>query len=135
MNAMNAMNATNATNSRPEDPEALRSPKTHSCLIQAGHYPHGGGAPGEALWTYQLAHMIAARLHAAGVACAVVGDFFGQAPPGACARDYDLFLALHYDAAIYAVCGERNSGCFADRATDETRPDAADRCIRIWEAI
>src|SRR6266542_4690781 len=125
----------NAITKGPEIARTPQGPKTHACLIQAGHYPHGGGAPGEALWAYQLAQMVAARLQAAGVACTVVGDFLGQAAPSACAGDYDLFLALHYDAAIYAPRGERNSGCFADRATDETRPAAADRFIRIWEAI
>lgn len=102
-------------------------------LIQAGHYPNAGGAPGEAAWTYQLAQMLAARLQAAGVACTVVGDFYGKAPPPACAQDWDLFLALHYDAAIYAARGERNSGCFADRGIAETRPAQADRFIGIWE--
>ena len=104
-------------------------------LIQAGHYPNGGGAPGEAAWTHDLAQRIGRRLEPAGVQVTLIGDFYGQPAPTACAQDYDLFLALHYDAAIYAARGETNSGCFADRGAGDPVGAASDRFIAIWESI
>lgn len=100
-------------------------------ILQAGHYPAGGGAPGEALWTFDLAQRIKNQLMSEGIEVRVIGDFFQQPAPPALAEDAALFVALHYDGAIYGQ--GNNSGCFADRARDETRPQAADDFILLWE--
>lgn len=104
-------------------------------LLQAGHsssfppyQPNGGGAPGEAAWATDLARRIAARLSTRGVEVTLVGHWFGYPAPPEAARDYGLFLALHYDAAIYA----ENTGCFAGRATLDPCAAAADQFIGIW---
>lgn len=100
-------------------------------LLQAGHHPSGGGAPGESSWCFHLAHRIAAKLEAAGVECAVVGDWLNKPPPPQTREDWDLFLALHYDAAIYG--DGKNTGCFADRATGDPMAGESDRFIALWE--
>jgi len=102
-------------------------------LVQAGHYPAGGGAPGEAAWTWKLAGLLRTRLEAAGVACVVVGDWFNQPAPAAVRQDYALYVALHYDAAVYGP--GQNTGCFADRARYDPQAAASDRAIRAWEAV
>ena len=99
-------------------------------LIQAGHHPTGGGAPGEAAWSFDLASRIAARLDSQGVEVAVIGDFFNMLPPPQCAEDWDLFVSLHYDADIYP----NRTGCFADRATNDPMGAESDRAIALWEA-
>lgn len=99
-------------------------------LLQAGHYPSGGGAPGEAAWAFDLAHRIASRLEAQGVEVAVIGDFLNQPAPPQCAEDWALFVALHYDADIYP----NRTGCFADRALNDPMGAESDRAIAAWEA-
>ena len=106
-----------------------------SVLIQAGHYPSGGGAPGEAAWCYDLAHRIAARLELAGVTVAVIGDFLNKPVPPQMYQDWDLFLALHYDAPILRNGVWDTSGCFADRAPLDPSGAAADRFIALWEPL
>ncbi|MGH2353938.1 MAG: hypothetical protein ACRDI2_07010 [Chloroflexota bacterium] len=108
-----------------------------SVLIQAGHAPDAGGAPGEARWTARLAERIAARLRAAGVDVTIVGDWFNRQPPAEALRDYELFVSLHYDAAIYAARGDPrgNTGCFADRAAADPVGELSDRAIQAWEAV
>lgn len=103
-------------------------------LLQAGHYPDGGGAPGEAAWTYRLALGIAEWLTAAGIDTVIVGDWYGKTPPPATRETWDLFVSLHYDAAIYADRGERNSGCFADRAALDPVAAQSDRFVALWES-
>jgi hypothetical protein len=113
-------------------------------VLQAGHSatfaPYrsgGGGAPGEAAWTADLALRIASRLGNAGVTVDVVGSWLsGQtvyAPPDAMKRDADLFVPLHYDSDTYAV----RTGAFADRYEYDT-PQTAVRSLRAlaaWEAV
>jgi hypothetical protein len=110
-------------------------------LIQAGHsaqFPPyrtgGGGAPGEAAWATDLAAMLAGRLRAAGVEVVCVGAWLvngavGSAPALVTDKDYDLFLSLHYDAAVYA----QNTGCIVARAANDPVGSLADRFITIWK--
>lgn len=105
-------------------------------ILQAGHFPQAGGAPGEAVWTYELARRIADRLERKGIATGIIGDFYSRQAPAAVWQDWDLFLALHYDAAIYAARGEANSGCFADRSGNPRHQTVdADRFIALWEHL
>lgn len=111
-------------------------------LIQAGHsanYPPnragGGGAPGEADWTTDLAWRIAERLEEVGVETVIVGAWLINgvvvAAPPQVAEDYHLFLSLHYDAAVYGA--GRNTGAFCDRARLDPLGVFADEAIRKWE--
>lgn len=111
-------------------------------LLQCGHnaaFPpfraNGGGAPGEAVWTGDVAVRLANRLRVAGVQVDIVGSWLSGGtlypPPDEASRDYDLFVALHYDADVYAV----RSGCFAGRATLDPLGAEADRAIVCWEAV
>jgi hypothetical protein len=107
-------------------------------LIQAGHNcpgGGGGGAPGEADWALDLSGRLRRRLVAAGVAADVVGAWLCNGvvrkPPPQCSQDWELFVALHYDAAIYGP--GNNTGCFADRARNDPMGAASDRAIAIWE--
>src|SRR5919197_3697785 len=104
-------------------------------LIQAGHSPNAGGAPGEAQWTMQAAQRIAGRLRDASVRTTVVGDWFHGQPPVEAFQDYDLLVSLQYDAAIYAreECG--NSGCFSDRAANDPVGGRSDLAIAEWEKV
>jgi N-acetylmuramoyl-L-alanine amidase len=114
---------------------------TDRVLLQAGHsaqFPPyrtgGGGAPGEAAWATDLAAMLAGRLRAAGVEVVCVGAWLvngvvGSAPASVTDEDYDLFLSLHYDAAIYA----ENTGCIVARAANDPVGSLADRFITIWQ--
>lgn len=111
-------------------------------LIQAGHHPDGGGAPGEAAWTFKLASLLATRLAVDGIQSTIVGDWYQKTPPPNVGEDYDLFVSLHYDAAIYSgkigsvgYTPSRNTGCFADRAAADPMWQASDRAIRAWEAV
>lgn len=109
-------------------------------LLQAGHsaqFPPyrtgGGGAPGEAAWATDLAAMLAGRLRAAGVEVVCVGAWLnngtvGPAPKEAL-QDADIFISLHYDAAIYA----QNTGCIVARAANDPVGALADRFITIWK--
>ena len=98
-------------------------------LIQAGHYPSAGGAPGEAQWAHDLSQRVASRLEAQGVWVGVIGDFFNKPPPPQCFESWDLFVANHYDADIYAD----RTGCFADRAVSDPVGAESDRAIQSWE--
>jgi hypothetical protein len=114
---------------------------TDRVLIQAGHsaqFPPyrtgGGGAPGEAAWATDLAAVLTGRLRAAGVEVVCVGAWLVngavvQAPALVTDKDYDLFLSLHYDAAIYA----QNTGCIVARAANDPAGSLADRFIAIWK--
>ncbi len=108
-----------------------------SVLIQAGHAPNNGGAPGEAQWTARLAELLAARLRGAGVEVTVVGDWFNRQPPPEAGRHYSLFVSLHYDAAVYGARGDGrgNTGCFADRAISDPVASLSDQAIREWERV
>jgi hypothetical protein len=119
----------------------LATQATDRVLVQAGHsaqFPPyrtgGGGAPGEAAWATDLAAMLAGRLRAAGVEVVLVGAWLvngvvGPAPALVTDEDYDLFLSLHYDAAIYA----ENTGCIVARAANDPVGSLADRFIAIWK--
>jgi hypothetical protein len=110
-------------------------------LLQAGHsaqFPPyrtgGGGAPGEAAWATDLAAVLAGRLRAAGVEVVCVGAWLVNgklvaAPSTVIDEDYDLFLSLHYDAAIYA----ENTGCIVARAANDPVGSLADHFITIWK--
>jgi hypothetical protein len=108
-----------------------------SVLIQAGHAPNNGGAPGEAQWAARLAGKLGARLRAAGVEVTVVGDWFNRPAPPEAGRHYNLFISLHYDAAVYGARGDGrgNSGCFADRAVNDPVASLSDQAIREWERV
>jgi hypothetical protein len=108
-----------------------------SVLIQAGHAPNNGGAPGEAQWAARLAEKIADRLSAAGVEVTIVGDWFNRTPPAEAGRHYNLFVSLHYDAAVYGARGDGrgNTGCFADRAINDPVASLSDQAIREWERV
>lgn len=115
-------------------------------ILQAGHYPNDGGAPGEANWTKRLCDAMAARLQARGVETVVVGGYFNNqaAIPAVVGESFALCACMHYDADIYPV----RTGCFADRyrpelfaASDPRRahpnPNAAeeDRFVALWESL
>lgn len=113
-------------------------------IIQAGHsseFPPfraaGGGAPGEAVWTADLARRIRQRLMAAGVDVDIVGSWLSAqaeySPPQEMKRDAALFVALHYDADIYPD----RTGCFADRWEFDTPTIAARsaRALAAWEVV
>lgn len=115
-------------------------------LIQAGHsdkftpfYGSGGGAPGEAEWTGDLATAISVLLETASIETVIVGHWMVSGiawpPPPEASQDYDLFVALHYDASVYAERGDVNSGCFAGRAASDPQFLASDRAIKCWESI
>jgi hypothetical protein len=109
-------------------------PLPYKVLIQAGHYPAGGGAPGEAQWTWRLAQTLRTRLEAAGLWAWIIGDFYtgpSASQAAILAQDYDLFLSLHYDAAIYGQT-TGNSGCCAARGSYETEWWEADRFLSHW---
>lgn len=109
-------------------------------LLQAGHsaafqpFQHGGGgAPGEADWTADLARRIAAKLRGHGVEVAIVGAWAldNSNPPPVVREDHDLFVSLHYDADIYPV----RTGCFAGRATQDPQKARSDRALVAWKTI
>lgn len=109
-------------------------------LLQAGHgaayAPYrtgGGGAPGEAAWTTDLAARLATRLRAAGVDVTLVGAWLVNgvviaAPKVVTSVDYDLFVSLHYDGST----DPRASGCCAGRATKDPMGARADAFLRLW---
>lgn len=97
-------------------------------LLQAGHSalyaPYatgGGGAPAEAEWTARLVGALSTDLRARGIDTVCLGSWmsYGVAgiPPTVAHEPYDLFIAAHYDAAIYG--GGYNTGGFADRYRPE----------------
>lgn len=115
-------------------------------ILQAGHssaYPpgaaNGGGAPGEASWTGGLASWIASYLRKVGVTVDIVGTWLVTlngaqvtlAPPAAVTKDADLFLSIHYDAAVYGA--GKNTGAFADHAAGEPVAAESLRFISLWE--
>lgn len=118
-------------------------------LLQAGHssaYPPGlqwgGGAPSEALWTAKLASLVEPMLEESGIDVTVVGAWLttlnGQTvvhdPPAVVEEeDYDLFLAFHYDAAVYGG-STGNTGGFCDRASGDPMGAVADRFITRFNA-
>lgn len=112
-------------------------------ILQAGHaawtsssgyaYPVGGGAPGEAQWAWDLAHLMVPHLNTRGVGGLVVGQWYNHPPPPEAATPATLFVSLHYDAAVY---GEgRNTGAFADRWLHEpaTTAPVCDRFVSRWQ--
>lgn len=108
-------------------------PLPYRVLLQAGHFGAVpmSGAPHEAEWTEQLTLALRLKLQAAGVQTAVIGDFYRHAAPAVASEDFDLFLACHYDAAIY----RENTGCLIARGDFETEPWEADRFIAEWKHI
>jgi hypothetical protein len=109
-------------------------PIPYRVLIQAGHYPDGGGAPGEARWTWDLAHRVAARLSGAGVLVEIVGDYnpeLGKSYPPATHQDWDLYLSFHYDAYQPP---SYTTGCHIARGEWETEHWEADRFVNLWMA-
>ena len=82
-------------------------------VLQAGH---GGitsgatGAPGEQKWTTTIVPMIAKLLEDAGVVVYQTGSKANE-DPKVVETDWDIFLAVHYDADIY-----NDSGGFVDFA-------------------
>lgn len=112
-------------------------------IIQAGHssalppfHPSGGGAPGEAAWTTDLAVRLAARLSTRGVDVVLVGHWYDSArklalpPPPEALQDADLFVSLHYDGSE----DPNATGCCAGRAAGDPMGAAADECILLWTA-
>lgn len=108
--------------------------------IQAGHSQvyapkrsGGGGAPGEAGWTTDLAQRIADRLTAHDVDVTLVGAWLVNgvvvAAPKEALTNYDLFVSLHYDADIYAT----RTGCIAARAANDPMGAVADEFLAIWK--
>lgn len=111
-------------------------PIPYRVLLQEGHVgaQPASGAPREAEWTGWIAPMIAAKLRAAGVETAFIGDFY-NGPDAAEAKlleqDWDVMWAIHYDAAVYgATTG--NTGCCIARGTAETEWWEADRLLSHW---
>lgn len=109
-------------------------PLPYRLLIQAGHVgaKPASGAPREAEWNAKMAGMLAERLAKNGVEVTVIGDFYNLTPPAEVARDYDLCVVLHYDAAIYAA-STGNSGCCIARGLYETEWWEADRFLKEWK--
>lgn len=97
-------------------------------LLQAGHYPNAGGAPGEAEWTMRLAMKVATILRQY-ITCEIVGDFYGKTPPAETHHDWDAFIAFHYDAYQPPAY---TSGCSAARGEYETEYWEADRLKNLW---
>lgn len=106
-------------------------PLPYRVALQTGHVPDGGGAPGEAEWTPKLRAALTARLEAAGVGVAPVPGFYDRPAPPVLAQDFDLFLSIHYDAAIYGHT-TGNSGCIVARGDYETEWWEADRFLEEW---
>ena len=106
-------------------------PLRYRVALQTGHAPDGGGAPGEAEWTPKLAAALGARLEAAGVDVVTVGGFYNKAAPHILGGDFDLFLALHYDARFPE---NYTTGCCIARGTYETEHWEADRFLSEWIA-
>lgn len=109
-------------------------PPYRVCL-QAGHYPNGGGAPGEAAWTQRFALALIPRLNALGIETVLVGDFFNKAVPVEVTYVYDLFYSIHYDASMYGPTPEMNRGGFVDFGTPETEVWEAARFNDLWESM
>jgi hypothetical protein len=99
-------------------------------LLQAGHHPAAGGAPGEAAWTMRLATKVAALLRG-HLTCEIVGDYFGTPPPTETHQDWDLYLSLHYDA--HQPPGY-TTGCSIARFEAELEHWEADRFVNLWLA-
>jgi hypothetical protein len=106
-------------------------PLKYRVALQTGHNPDGGGAPGEAEWTPRLAQALSLKLSKAGVDVVTVGGFHEQKPPALLGGDFDLFLAIHYDARWPA---DYTTGCCVARGTYETEHWEADRFIAQWMA-
>lgn len=102
-------------------------------LLQAGHFPSGGGAPGEAQWCMDIANLLAERLRARGVEVNVIGDFYGTAAPAVCASRHDLFVSLHYDAPKQRNGVWDASGCFCDYSPTDPKRAQAEQFRAIWE--
>lgn len=106
-------------------------PLRYRVALQTGHAPDGGGAPGEAEWTPRLAAALRSRLEAAGVDAVTVPGFYNRAAPAVLGGDFDLFLALHYDARFPE---NYTTGCCIARGTYETEHWEADRFLSEWIA-
>jgi hypothetical protein len=119
------------TNPRPH----LTGLPPYRVCLQAGHWPNGGGAPGEAEWTYKFCHKLAPRLRAAGIEVVVVGDFFNKPVPPEVVQDFDLFYSAHYDASVYGESSAENTGCFTDFGPGETEVWEAARFNDLWESM
>lgn len=87
--------------------------------LQAGHKgmtSGATGAAGERDWTTRIVPMIAERLRAKGIEVYET-DSFGYEDVKVTDTDWDLFLAIHYDADVYNESGGFVD--FADPSTDK----------------
>lgn len=85
--------------------------------LQAGHQgitSGSTGAPGERDWTTKIVPMIAERLRAKGLGVYET-DALGYNDDKVVQTDWDLFLAIHYDADIY-----NDTGGFTDYPEPKT---------------
>lgn len=106
-------------------------PLPYRVLLQGGHYPNGGGAPGEAEWTMYLAKLVQIALGKAGVIVGVVGDYLPpKTPPAETHSDWDLYVSIHYDA--YQPHLGYTSGCSYARFASEIEHWEADRFLSHW---
>lgn len=86
------------------------------------------GAPGERDWTTKIVPMIATNLRKSGVEVYET-DAFGNNDKTVTGTDWDLFLAVHYDADIY-----NDSGGFVD-IPDKSVDFSHKESKRIFEII
>lgn len=118
------------TNPRPRF-NTLYASWPYRVILQAGHAPDGGGAPQEKEWTPRLVAALKALLEKAHVRVDTCGDYYPPKPyPAVTTTDADLYLSVHYDAAIYA----QNTGCLIARGVNETENWEADRFLGQWLA-
>lgn len=99
--------------------------------LQAGHVGRASGAtgaPGEREWTQRMAAMVATRLVAAGISV-TIADAKANTDSSITSQDWDLFLAIHYDADVYDDSGGFVD--FADPAVDQANKESR----RIASAI
>lgn len=115
-------------------PHLVGLPPYRVC-VQAGHYPDGGGAPGEAKWTQRFATTLIPKLNALGVQTVLAGDYYNKPVPREVTEDYDLYYSIHYDASVYGATPNMNTGCFVDFGTPETEVWEAGRFNDLWESM
>lgn len=81
----------------------------------------GTGAPGEAEFTVAMRDKVSEILQTKGIAVQLVDATFNCKDD--VGKDFDLFLAIHYDADIYRINGQSVGGGFID--TPHPANDAA----------
>lgn len=100
-------------------------------LLHDSHTPNGGGAPGEAEYIFALNDEIERRATAAGIVVTRVPG--NQRAYPEFRRDYDAFIALHYDADIYRHNGQKVGGWFWDRGKRSLTATTDDVLGHIFE--